>query len=82
MSHKRGELEAGLITAQVHVDITRDFTTVVITGILDGNQFEGLGTAKRSPHDKYNEQVGTDLALSRALIDAGLELERRALERA
>ncbi len=80
MSAERRELGPQVLVAQLHVDITEQFTTAVVQGSVNGVEVGGLGTAKRNPCDSPNRQIGANLALSRALIDLGLELERQTLE--
>ncbi len=79
MSASRVDLGQQGVEAQIHVDITEEFTTAVLVGEFEGVTVGGLGTAKRNPCDSPNSQIGANLALSRALIDLGLELERQTL---
>jgi hypothetical protein len=61
---------------QYYVDPTKTFTVVVVSG----QRFSGVGVAKRNRSDKYDEQVGLDVALGRALQNLGAETEKRAGE--
>lgn len=51
--------------------------TVTITD-NDGITHTWTGTAKRDPEDKFNAEVGTKLALSRAFRSAASQLGRQA----
>jgi hypothetical protein len=44
----------------------------------DGVTHTWTGTAKRDPEDKFNAEVGTKLALSRAFRSAASQLDRQA----
>lgn len=70
------------VEADVHVDSTKRFTTVVV-GVIQGlNHWTGLGTAKRSAEDEYNEDMGITLATARAFADLAEELEAEARKHA
>lgn len=62
------------LAMQYYVDPTKTFTVVVVSG----QRFTGVGIAKRNRSDKYDEQVGLDVALGRALQNLGAETEKRA----
>jgi len=70
------------LVAQIHVDVTETFTTAIVSGTVEGAWVQGVGSAKRHPHDKVDSLIGQDLAVSRALIEFGLELEAKALKEA
>jgi hypothetical protein len=70
------------LVVHVHVDVTETFTTAIVHGEVSGVWAQGVGTAKRHPHDKSNPLLGGDLAIARALIELGLELEASALKEA
>lgn len=68
-----------LINATARVIVSRDTATCYLT-VDDGfGAFHASGGAKRNKGETFDFQVGADLAVGRALINAGRELERRAM---
>lgn len=80
MAHKVETLRGRLESVSVHVDASKEFTTAVILLNVNGTPVHGLGVAKRNRQDDYNEEIGFSLAIARALIDAGDNLEQTAYE--
>jgi len=66
------------VEAYVHVDMTKTFTTAVVTVEQGGAEWTGIGTAKRARGDKYDEPTGTTLATARAFRSLAEELEAEA----
>lgn len=66
------------VEAHVHIDSTKQFTTVAVELSQGPNQWVGLGTAKRSAEDEYNEDTGITLATARAFADLAEDLEAEA----
>lgn len=81
MSYKVDDIPTiRITTSMVHVSTDKEFTTVVLEGVYEGAPIGGMGTAKRNRGDKYNETVGRQLAMSRALRDLADEIEEMAHE--
>lgn len=57
-----------------HIDVKGDFTTATLVG----HRFAAVGSAKRNPRDKFNAQVGVDIAMARAYRDLADQLEEQA----
>lgn len=62
-----------------HVDSTRQFTTATLVTTIGGIQHVAFGTAKRNVADPYDEAIGTNLSLARALRDLSEALEEAAI---
>lgn len=62
-----------------HVDSTKQFTTAALVTTIGGIQFAAFGTAKRNITDPYDEAVGTNLSLARALRDLSEALEQASI---
>ena len=54
------------------------YTGVTVIVDAHGSEVLGRGCARRDPHDKYNAEIGRQLALGRALEDAGKRITKRA----
>lgn len=78
MAHSIERLQARVESVFVHVDATMEFTTATIVLDVDGASVCGLGVAKRNRTDEYDAKIGYSLAVARALIDAGDDLEQVA----
>lgn len=66
------------IRSLMHVDSSKQFTTVAMETSFNGCKIQGLGTAKRNVTDQYNVAIGGAVALSRALRDLADEVEALA----
>lgn len=66
------------VEAYVHVDTTKTFTTALVTVRQGGQEWSGIGTAKRARGDKYDEPTGATLATARAFRSLAEELEAEA----
>jgi len=54
-----------------------DKTTVAIVSWRGTQPLTGIGVAKLQPGDHYNQQIGEQIALGRALMDLGLKEQNR-----
>ena len=73
-----------MLTLDLTVEIITsvDATIAIVSGFNpDGTWVEWSGVAKRDPVDKYDLEVGTKLALSRALGAASRQIGRQAAGR-
>jgi len=68
---------------QITVGLVEDGTQTraVVAYALGGQQFEGVGLARRSPEDPSVPEVGEELASSRAFSDLAHQLLDAATER-
>lgn len=53
-------------------------TIASISTVIDGEIRTWTGTAKREPHDRFDPEIGKNLALSRAFAKASRKLEKAA----
>lgn len=69
-----------VLELDLYVDDAKEFSTVILTTVINGQEAQLLGSAKRNRGDKYNEEVGRTLALARALRELATEVEAMAHE--
>lgn len=63
----------------LHLDIisSPDATIAILDGVIDGEAFRWVGTAKRFPGDKFIPAIGRKLAISRAFARAARQFEKQ-----
>ncbi|GAA2494970.1 dsRBD fold-containing protein [Streptomyces sp. NPDC059506] len=76
MSDDTGAFEAHVKEWTVRIHLFEEGSLTRARAVLDtgDNVIEGLGEARRNPHDPSVPEIGDEFAVGRALADLGLHL--------